>query len=289
VPKITIPAGAVLAMAAWACLVPVQAAAQQSPQSNSPQQYEVISSAAIRPPAILGVTESIAVDPTQSALYRTTVSLVEGLINQCRTGEATACMAVGDTVLDTTKPMVLEGESRPVVAAVYLEHACGLGLLDACTKAATVMADTASLKADTARFGGVLQRGCRLGGFSACSVYGAMYFEGAGGPPDAVTAIDFLARGCRGGDIAVCAGAAQLLVAGTDGLAADPVRGAGLYQAGCDGDDAVSCYNLAMMQVRGRGIPADEAAGIANLQRANTLDPDLAPAAQALRRRGLLP
>jgi TPR repeat protein len=264
------------------------ALAQSQPASSDMRQYEVTNSAAIRGPTILDRLENNGNDPRQTALWHSTVTEVETETGKCRNAEAQACVRVSEIVLDDSKPLVLTGDSRETIAAGFLEIACALGNLDGCVKGAAVFASIEALSSDRARFGTILQGGCRVGAFASCSVYGAQFFEGTGGPADAATAVDFLDRGCRGGDIAVCPATAQMLTAGTDGVTADPARGALLYRAACDGGDAVSCYNLAMMQLRGRGIETDEPAGIANLQRAHVLDPELAPAAQALRRRGLL-
>jgi TPR repeat protein len=271
------------------CFAPSAPAwAQAVPESNSVRQFETISSAALRPPAMTEPHENIGGDPRESARWQEAIERTEALIATCQTGRATACVDLGDFVLDTARPMVLEGTSRPSVAVAFLEHACMLGQKEGCEKAADLISNTDSLKQDTTRFASVLQRGCQLGAFASCSVYGAQFFDGSGGPADAATAINFMVRGCTGGDIAVCAATAQMLTSGVDGVAADPTRAAQVYQAGCGGDDAVSCYNLAMMQLRGRGVPVDEAAGIVNLQRAHAIDPNLAPAANALRRRGLI-
>jgi TPR repeat protein len=231
-----------------------------------------------------------AMDPTsaQARLYQATSDQANAYMSACRARDAAGCVALSNLVLDSAKPLVLEGSSRTSIAADYLELACALDVAEGCLRAAGVIEGDAVLNTNPARLDLLLRRGCALRAVNACSLFGARHFEGAGGPDSPDEAIRYLELGCRGGDTAVCTPTAQMLVAGADGVAADPVRGAALYAVGCDGNDAVACYNLAIMQLRGRGIARDEEAGIAQLRRAHALDPELAPAADALRRRGLL-
>lgn len=236
-----------------------------------------------------GMLGSSSQSSAAGRLFMQTSAEASELIRACRSGTAAACMAVGDLTMDQSKPMVLNGHSRENAAFAYFGHACSTGHAESCARATGLISATASMRSHAYRYGPTLQRGCALDVFAACSLYGSLFFDEApGGPETVALAVDFLAHGCAGGDVGVCAPTAQMLVSGTEGVTVDPVRGASLYQSGCIAKDAVSCYNLAMMQLNGRGIAADEAEGLANLQRAHGLDPELAPASAALQRRGLL-
>lgn len=77
---------------------------------------------------------------------------------------------------------------------------------------------------------------------------------------DAAAAEKELERLCAEGEPTACTAAGSMLIAGRDGMKAEPRRGAELVVRGCDGGDKVACLSAGFEYAKGELVPRDLAA-----------------------------
>jgi TPR repeat protein len=165
----------------------------------------------------------------------------------CDAGDAPGCTALGALVMESGAAIGVAASEAPAILA----KACDGGDAMGCNNLASLYADQGPLR-DPARARALYEKACDRGSGMACSQIAKAFQAGDGVPADPAQASRFFARartilqgGCDDGNARACGQAGWLLERDLGGEI-DIARARGDYQAGCDGNDGPSCYNLAL-------------------------------------------
>jgi TPR repeat protein len=165
----------------------------------------------------------------------------------CDGGDAAGCTALGALLVESSGAVgVPPSEARAIFA-----KACDGGDAMGCNNLANLYDDDGPAR-DPARARELYEKACELGSGMACSSLAKALQAGDGVPPDPAGAGRLFSRSrailqanCQAQNPRACGQAGWLLERGLGGEK-DVAGALRDYEAGCDGNDGVSCYNLAL-------------------------------------------
>ena len=173
----------------------------------------------------------------------------------CDLGDADGCVMLG-----------LKLGNGEEGAAAY-EQACDFGNPLGCTNLGWMYQNGKGVSVDLQAMARLYARGCdgtRCSGrdFLGCSNLGRIYRDGIGVKPDAPRAVALFREACAhpGGDpgdtARACTDAGTTWIYGK-GVARDLAAALALLEKGCDGGDAMGCFNLGVLHEGEEGVPKD--------------------------------
>jgi uncharacterized protein len=184
---------------------------------------------------------------------RSATRAAELLRAACDRGDPPGCTALG--------ALLEEGATGPRDAAGALacfQKACEGGEPMGCNNLANRYHDGEGVARDLSRAGELYDRACQAGSGMACSSLAKAHLAGEGVAKDADRAArlfgrsaELLQKGCDEGSARACGQIGWLHERGL-GVPKDAARARRSYEAGCQGDDAASCYDLATIHLSAR-------------------------------------
>lgn len=141
--------------------------------------------------------------------------------------------------------------------------ACTAQVANACQVAANIVGPSLLLVPDPRQTERELRvRACELGNMASCAALADMRRRGVEGPADPDGGLAELRRLCDEGVTRACSDASFALVE-----AGAKTEGRAMRARGCEWGDEDACALLAVGTMKGTGVPADPAAGLAELER----------------------
>ena len=181
---------------------------------------------------------------------------------ECEGGKAQACAQVA----------IAYNEGRGVAVsrgcyARFVERACDLGDLEACSAVASVIRyENGLIPGDLTRAVALHQRACEGGVLDACDSLARAYESGSGVAKDPIRAAQLFARVCEGASAAALAGGlpsaraclpyAERLASGV-GVPKDDGRATEIFASACEQGAFDACLQVAQRLADGRGVAKD--------------------------------